>query len=303
MIKKYLLLIFVLSISVTACKKAEQIATEIKDKLISGYWQDLDGLVIQIDQDMGTVVEYGNSNLGTDKNVFDKNNMWYIKGINRTGPESFTAEIVKGTYDNNKLTEIKYEPTKITVSTGADGKDKLTFSNADSKEFTKLPDSYTPPANNNNGVSCDTVSFYSTSGNTIHFDKYMRGDTGFTDVRVRSHLYMPLNHSATTPCNYSMDGDLTVGGGNTAPFHIYFASKPTSGTYKVINYGYGPIVALKPGEVKMNFEYYYEGTDTSGVINVSVSGNTIMVTGDKIVLPHNRYNDITTILSFKFTGK
>lgn len=279
---KIIITFLLLSTLVMSCKKAGEVLTEIKDKIIDAYWSDIDNLTIKIEGNEGYVVDFGTSTFGNNPVVF-KPQTPYLKNINRTSSDKWDAEIIKSTYDGNgKLSGTTYEPTTINVSSQGNGNEMIVFSNADpkSKTWNKLPIGYTAPADpyHKQPIICDTVSNVTTNGNTLSARSFFRGDRDCTDILVRSRLYKPINHSTLTKCHYQMRGRVIMNG-NITELNIYFSHKPTkSQIFTVESYGWGSSVPIENDHAIINFAYNYESMKNGAVVNVIVSGGKLSAT-------------------------
>jgi hypothetical protein len=130
---KKTILMIALTLMVFGCKKAQELISNVKNKLIEGYWADMNGLVVEFKNNEGKVVDYGTSRLRNHTNLFNKNTSIYIKNISRTSANSWTADITVGVYVNNDCVGLKYEKTSIEM-VDSNGTENLKFSN----EFTYL---------------------------------------------------------------------------------------------------------------------------------------------------------------------
>jgi hypothetical protein len=110
--KNYLSIIVVFVLLFSGCKKIE----EIEKMLWKGVFKSTSQLSIELtDDDKAKVLSFGNSGFGTNNQVFQVGSS-FIKGIVRTGPNSWSGNVAQGTYDGNgKLTAVNYVPTEITM--------------------------------------------------------------------------------------------------------------------------------------------------------------------------------------------
>jgi hypothetical protein len=291
MLKKIILSFFVLTLVTSNCKKTEEIFNEIKD----AYWSDIDGLVVKVEDKEGYVLDFGESDLGSNQNVFNPT-MPYFKNIERKSANSWTADAIKSTYDNfQKLEEITYESTTINLTTGTDGEDVITQTdaNSNSKEWTKEEESYVPPVIEQE-ITCDTLSSLTTSGNTLKFKQL-----DYKDFPVRSRLTKPLNHDSQTQCHYLMDVE-------KYGISIMFSHKPTKNEiFTLVGSKFNWIFPLEPGTAMMISGYYDQSYENSGVIEVSASGGQITASGTNIELRSDQStNDgALTLYTFKLSGK
>lgn len=294
MLKKIGLSIFIMLVIASSCKKARKkvidAVVEIKDKIIKGYWSDYEGLTIEVKDTDAFVVDFSTSNIGSNPTVFNPS-MPYIKNIVRTGSDSWTGDVIKGTYSFNVLTSVTYEPTGIKVATDATGKDIFTLSNGDPNSinwaikdpgYVPPSDPYTPQSN-----GCDTVSSLSNTGNMASLTNWVGSNRFFTDVPIRSAIFLPSFMQAGY-CNYKMSGNLNYadpGIAGVSPQRISLIlilnHKPTTNeTLTLRTYsGYA-----EEGEAQILLDGGYESQTNGGVIDISVSGGKITATANNITL-------------------
>ncbi|RCH55378.1 hypothetical protein DJ568_09375 [Mucilaginibacter hurinus] len=304
-------------IAATGCKKAREIKDQVKEKVLAAYWGDVDGLTIELDGNEGHVVDFGTSGLRTNKDVFTPD-MPFLKNISRTGPDTWDAEVVTGTYNGSeKLMSITYTPTTIKVTTGDNGGETLTLTSADSKNWTKKADGYTPPANPYGAddddddeeptgpVTCNATIGETSSGNNLTMKDYWRGITEFKDVEFESEEYKPLFGGPDARCHYRLRGKTTVGGGNVVPINIYLGHKPTKNeTFVLVENDDASIMVLGNNEAAIGFEHYWY--NLAGTLTATVSGGTITVTANDVEMHSNQstWNGKPFFLtSLKLTGK
>jgi hypothetical protein len=288
--RKHLLVAFsILFLFFYSCNKVKNTVVAIKDKIINAYWSDVDNLTIKVDNDEAYVVDFGNSNLGSNSNVFNRT-IPYIKNITRINSETWSGEIIIPSYDSkDKLIDFSYQNTKITLSTNSIGNEILIFSVADknSKTWTKKPDNYVPitpvDPNINQPVTCDTISKL-TYNNIVSLKDYWRGDRDFEDYQVRSRLFMPLNHTSQTNCHYQMVG-VTNFYGNKIEIIISLSHKPTvSQVFNIDSYGFGSISPLDKNTAKISLEGIYTSISNGSVVEVTVNGTEITATLNNVIL-------------------
>ena len=287
--KRILLSSAILFLFFYSCTKVKNSVVEIKDKIINAYWSDVDNLTIKVDDDDAYVVDFGNSNLGSNSDVFNRT-IPYIKNITRINSETWSGEIIVPSYDSQgKLNDFSYQNTKITLSTNSIGNEILEFSVADknSKTWTKKPDNYVPitpeDPNVNQPVACDTNT-HLTYNNIVSLKDYWRGNRDFEDYKVRSRLFMPLNHTSQTNCHYQMVG-VTNFYGNEIKIIISFSHKPTvSQVFNIDSYGFGPISPLDKNTAKISLEGIYTSISNGSVVEVTVNGTEIIATLNNVIL-------------------
>lgn len=311
--KRTLLSIFIITVLFSGCDSASDAAADIKDKLIEAYWGDVDGLVMEVKEEDASVVDFGESGLGSNHSIFDGTTQPILRNIERTGPNTWDAEVVKGTYDDDGvLTAIDYEPTTITSTTNSEGKETLTLSNVSDpalQNWVQKDSDYTPPIPEEPEepevpevpveIVCDYTHTQTEQGNTIQFTNYWRGDMDFQDVPTESFYYKPLNHyPTTTPCHYKIEGTAhkVYYVGNEFDFRviILLPEKPTeSRTYDIDNSPYASIFPLGEGKASVSMDAQYYPKNTTDKLNITVSGGKITATVTALELTSDSYGDCT----------
>lgn len=275
-----------------SCKKISEPIADLKDKIINAYWADFNNLTIQIEDDEGYVVDFGTSNLGSNPSVFSPEKP-FIKNISRTDQDSWTAEVVKGTFDNQgKLNAISYEPVSINISTSSAGKDLITISNSSAviSTLTIQSNTYTPPADpyHQQPVICINTVVKTKEGNSLSLRNYWRGNIDSANIRVESQLYMPMNHSSITKCHYKMNGFINLNG-NLVELIAYFSHKPTQNQiFTVRDYGFGSIATLDQNQAIISLEYgQYLSINNGATVNFTVDQGKVIATLVNIELKPN----------------
>jgi hypothetical protein len=275
-----------------SCKKISDPIADLKDKIINAYWADFNNLTIQIEDGEGYVVDFGTSNLGSNPSVFSPEKP-FLKNISRTDRDSWTADVVKPTFDNQgKLNGITYEPVSINMSTSSAGKDIITIVHSSEiiSTLTMQPNTYTPPADpyHQQPVVCSNMVVKTKEGNSLSLRNYWRGNIDSTNIRVESQLYMPMNHSSITKCHYKMNGFISLNG-NLIELIVYFSHKPTQNQiFTVKDYGFGSIVTLNHNQAIISLEYgQFLSINNGSIVNITVDQGKVIATLVNIELKPN----------------
>lgn len=298
MTKQILMIGLIVMSLVSGCKKAEEIATKIQDKLIKAYWGNVDGLIMQVNDNDAVVLDFGQSKLGSNKSVFDGKTKPIIRNIVRTGPTTWSAEVVKGSYDNlNNLVSVSYVPTTITASkSSASGNEIITLTNTESslKEW-GMATNYTPP------TTCDTTSLETIQGNIVSFNTngYI---TSYQDVPTRSHYYKPFYGNPYTPCHYQIRGFVTTPNTTVMELYIMLPNKPTTGgTYTMSSGPWSYGLPLDEGEAHVGIDGVFYPLNSTDNITIQVSGSQVTATITDLPLTSTGHGD--KIISCTLVGK
>lgn len=274
-----------------SCKKLTDPLVKIKDKIIDAYWSDIKNLTIKVEGNEGYVVDFGTSELGTNQAVFGPDKP-FVKNITRTDHDSWTAEVVKPSFDaQGKLNGISYEPVTIDLSTNSNGVDVISISNTEPQKttLTKQPDNYNAPTDpyHQQPISCDNSIFQSKDGNSLSLRNYWRGNLDSSNIKVASQLFMPMNRTSNTKCHYRMTGSITYNG-NLIELIISFSHKPTqSQFFTIADYGFGSISPLNKDNAIISLEYgSYLSFPNGAKINVGVAGGKITASLVDVELKH-----------------
>jgi hypothetical protein len=277
-----------------SCKKA----VELKNQLVDAYWENIEGVVLQVGDQEAYVIDAGNSNLESNPAVFDINSMPYIKNIIQAGQYSYTGDIVKTTSTNGKITSISYEHTTINL-TEANGTLVINLSNSDASAGSWTGTSNTGGGTNTPPVVRDTTSTLLKDANgsfTITSSNMPQYPSTFTNFPVYGR-YRTLSYA---PDRYYYRMDAYVNNGWLCT--LFFDEKPSaSKVYKSVSGDTGGMIGVGAGKVGIEWNTYMEAE--SGVdVNVTVSGGKITVTGNNIKTHANTvvYDDY---LTFKIIGQ
>ncbi len=290
---KKTILMIALTLMVFGCKKAQELISNVKNKLIEGYWADMNGLVVEFKNNEGKVVEYGTSRLRNHTNLFNKNTSIYIKNISRTSANSWTADITVGVYVNNDCVGLKYEKTSIEM-VDSNGTENLKFSNADfnSLIFGKKPLSYVPPVIIS---ACDTSSkVYQNQDNILAIKDIV--NSVYNNIEVRSFYSKPLYGSG---CNYvfkTYNTEYPKGTVGAAETEITFGDRPTANkAYKVVNMK-NEYYRLESGEVGIKYlnNYYSVGLEGEQLF-VTADGGKIRMKADTLEVKNLTYKSKISI--------
>lgn len=307
--KKIILFILSIVVSMNSCKKATETiankATEIKDRIIDAYWSDIKELTVKVEGKEGYVVDFGKSNLGTNQSIFNTSTPFF-KNITKTATNTWTADVVKGTFYFNKLTAVDYVPTTIKITTGSNGSDQITLTNYD-PNFSIMyikPSGYNPPIDpyQDQPKFCDSTSAENISGNFASLKNYWRGDEDFTNFSVRTRLINAWN--PYNPCYYSFTAILkpSNGMGIEVPILLVLGHKPVaSETFTFITSEYG--FNLEQNQAAIRFEYSNDvSEDNVYTVSVNVSGGKITANINNILLKHKSGSVSDMTASFTLVG-
>lgn len=283
---KTILLLFLFSISAVECKKAKEVADEVANKIIEGYWADVNGMVIQFKNNEATVVEFGSSRLGSNILIFNKSTHLYVKNLNRTSPNTWTGNIVVGIYDGVIWEDIQYVATTITQTTDSDNQIILSFTKSDfgAQTLTKLPATYTPPPPVNT-PSCDTITHRYQHKTNMVTRLSGGGGSPVDSIEVTSKYDRPFMQPNS--CNYVFSTRNTnAQSGTIAALEsdIVFGEKPISNkTYTVVSGSYAHLYHVGTNEVAITYGGNYSslGGET---IQVTVNNGLINIKGTNIKL-------------------
>lgn len=187
---KHLVTIFSLTALLTtsiagiySCNKIDESIDEAVDEYLADFYSTGEGgLTIQFQGDKAVIADFGDSDLGTNSSVINEGDV-YIKNITRTGPNKWSAEIIKGDYSLNyggsthkRLNSVTFEPTDLEVSG-----DNLSISNPDGWDISWKKS--TKPNTNGNGNGNGNGS---GAGDTL-YNEVIEGDT-YDEIIVRFNL-------------------------------------------------------------------------------------------------------------------
>lgn len=299
--KKKIAAILLFVIALAACKKANEFVTSVGDKIIDGYWSDINGLVLEFKDNEAKVIEYGSSGLGTNSSIFNKKNDIYIRNIVRVSPTSWTGDIAVGVYDNGVWTGINYEPTTITVSTSSNNKETIALSISDfgPKSLDKKPSTYTPPVE---PITCDTVTRTHQDQTNICNLINQNSLSTYTNIEVKSKYVKPF--MSNIGCNYEFSTTTATNPYGTVfpfDFKITFGERPIPNkTYRVIENDFATLLKLDDDEVAISYSVQYssEASRPATVKVYAADGNKLRMVSDTIQL--QAYFDLKTI--FDITG-
>jgi hypothetical protein len=291
--KKIIFTLFVCVLIHFQCKKAQDALSSIKNKIIDGYWADINGLKLDIKNNESKVLDYGSSQLKNYSNYFNKNSTPYIKNITRTSENSWSADIVVRKYDGNECIGISYEKINITLSDSNNSQSlKLSKSDFGATLFTKLPASYKPPVVNS---ACDTSSkVYQNSNNTLEI--YDLGISKFNNIEVRSFYRKPTYGAG---CNYifqTYNTEYPKGTVGAAETEIIFGDRPSvNKVYNVIDMK-NKMFRLESDEVGIKYLNNFYSTGVEGEkLYVSSEGGKVKMKADTILTKNLSYNSKITI--------
>jgi hypothetical protein len=275
-----------------SCKKA----VELKNQLVDAYWENIEGVVLQVGDQEAYVIDAGNSNLESNPAVFDINSMPYIKNIIQTGQYSYTGDIVKTTSTNGKITSISYENTTINL-TEANGTLVINLSNSDASAETWTGTSSTGGTGSNTPpVVRDTTSTLLKDPGSSFASTHSTGSvSNFSNFPVYGR-YRPLSSS---PGNYNYNMDAYVNG--EWLLTLTFREKPSANKlYKSTSGSTSTIIPMDRDKVGITWLSSYDG-ESGKDVNVSVSGGKITVTGTNIKT--HTYAGYDDNITFKVVGQ
>jgi len=240
-------LLFLAIGGVYSCTKIDETIDEAVDSFLKDFYSSGSDLTIEFIGDEAIIADFGDSYLGSNPAVIGVGDI-YIKNISRTGPNTWSANIIEGDYSLSQLNSVSYVPTDITLN-GTD----LSFSNPDKWDISWKKSKKPVPSNPGTGTGGDTIYNKVTDGNVsegkMHTFNITSGYSKLTFItteigvgeRNAADLFVSKGTKPTVsginPYTYAAQC-ASIKPNRESETCVFTGPSPLSGTWYVLLYGY-----------------------------------------------------------------